>query len=264
VSDATAGTGGDNGLPKRRVTCNMLVGYNVTFYRRVLGETQAEFGAAMGGWSPASVSAAERSWEGRRVRKFDSDEVARIADHFGVPLIAMFLPPPDADTAVSYEFDFGADAPDGLAELLVHLTPTYRRPETPALAAYRERLIALGTHPSIDQPVAAEILNRAFAEADILLTKARRQAEQVTGDARTRAEGLERDVQERWRQAMGSLVQSREEAERRVGDLRKFEREYRSRLIAYLESQLRDLRAGADTGDDADLLQPPSRERGGP
>jgi hypothetical protein len=48
---------------------------------------------------------------------------------------------------------------------------------------------------------------------------------------------------------MGSLVQTREELERRVDDLRAFEREYRSRLKAYLEGQLRDLEAGvAETG----------------
>ena len=96
---------------------------------------------------------------------------------------------------------------------------------------------------------ADETLGRARREADEVLTKARRQAEQITGDARARAESLERDAQERHRQAMGSLVQQREELERRVDDLRAFEREYRSRLKAYLEGQLRDLEAGVtDTG----------------
>ena len=96
---------------------------------------------------------------------------------------------------------------------------------------------------------ADETLGRARREADDILTKSRRQAEQVTSDARARAESLERDAQERHRQAMGSLVQSREELERRVDDLRAFEREYRSRLKAYLEGQLRDLEAGAaDSG----------------
>ena len=55
---------------------------------------------------------------------------------------------------------------------------------------------------------------------------------------------LELDAQERHRQAMGSLVQTREELERRVDDLRAFEREYRSRLQAWLEGQVRDLLAG--------------------
>ena len=41
---------------------------------------------------------------------------------------------------------------------------------------------------------------------------------------------------------MGSLVQQREYLEARVDELRAFEREYRSRLAAYFEQQLRELR----------------------
>src|SRR5262249_45180025 len=92
---------------------------------------------------------------------------------------------------------------------------------------------------------ADETLSRARRKADDLLTKARRQSEQITSDAQAKAENLERDAQERHRQAMGSLVQSRKELERRVDDLRAFEREYRNRLKAYLEGQLRDPEAGA-------------------
>jgi hypothetical protein len=40
---------------------------------------------------------------------------------------------------------------------------------------------------------------------------------------------------------MGSLVQNREELERRVNDLRAFERDYRSRLQSYIQGQLLDL-----------------------
>ena len=102
---------------------------------------------------------------------------------------------------------------------------------------------------SLAQQTADQAIADARREADEVLTKARRQAEQITSDARARAESLERDAQERHRQAMGSLVQQREELERRVDDLRAFEREYRSRLKAYLEGQLRDLEAGAaDSG----------------
>lgn len=39
---------------------------------------------------------------------------------------------------------------------------------------------------------------------------------------------------------------------RRVKDLRAFERDYRSRLIESLESQLRELRAGAAPDDQQD------------
>jgi hypothetical protein len=79
---------------------------------------------------------------------------------------------------------------------------------------------------------ADQTLLRARREADEVLTKARGQAEQITGDAAARAYSLERDAQERHRQAMGSLVIQREELERRVDDLRAFEREYHSRLMA--------------------------------
>jgi DivIVA domain-containing protein len=138
----------------------------------------------------------------------------------------------------------------------------YRRPEPMMQSSMRveenmdtaARVLSLAQQTA-DQAIADarreadETLGRARHEADDVLTKARRQAEQITGDARARAESLERDAQERHRQAMGSLVTSREELERRVDDLRAFEREYRSRLKAYLEGQLRDLEAGVtDSG----------------
>ncbi|MCW2947488.1 MAG: DivIVA family protein [Actinoallomurus sp.] len=95
---------------------------------------------------------------------------------------------------------------------------------------------------------ADETLGRARREAEDILGKARRQSEQIVTEARARAESLERDAQDRHRQAMGSLVQQREELERMVDDLNAFEREYRSRLRAYLEGQLRELEAGASYG----------------
>jgi DivIVA domain-containing protein len=151
------------------------------------------------------------------------------------------------------------DSPELMPSEPLRVEPE-RRPE-PMMKSSAEdnmdtaaRVLALAQQTA-DQAIADarreadETLSRARREADDLLTKARRQSEQITSDARARAESLERDAQERHRQAMGSLVQSREELERRVDDLRAFEREYRSRLKAYLEGQLRDLEAGAaDSG----------------
>jgi len=152
-----------------------------------------------------------------------------------------------------------AEVPDMMGPEPVRLEPE-RRPEPVMIKPAEDnmdtaaRVLALAQQTA-DQAIADarreadETLGRARREADDILTKARRQSEQITSDARARAESLERDAQERHRQAMGSLVQSREELERRVDDLRAFEREYRSRLKAYLEGQLRDLEAGAaDSG----------------
>jgi DivIVA domain-containing protein len=93
---------------------------------------------------------------------------------------------------------------------------------------------------------AEETVGRARREAEDILGKARRQSDQLVNEARGRAATLEQDATDRHRQAMGTLVQTREELERKVDDLRAFEREYRSRLRAYLEGQLRELEAGAN------------------
>src|SRR5258708_4074753 len=148
------------------------------------------------------------------------------------------------------------DSPDHMQQESLRIEPE-RRPEPMSMMKSSEdnmdtaaRVLALAQQTA-DQAIADarrgadETLSRARREADDVLTKARRQSEQVMSDARARAESLERDAQERHRQAIGSIVQSREELERRVDDLRAFEREYRSRLKAYLEGQLRDLQAGA-------------------
>jgi DivIVA domain-containing protein len=103
---------------------------------------------------------------------------------------------------------------------------------------------------------ADDTLGRARREAGDILTKARHQAEQITSDAQARSESLERDAQERYRLALGSLMQQREDLERRVDDLGAFEREHRGRLRAYLEGQLRDLDAGAAVNDGPPAMMP--------
>jgi DivIVA domain-containing protein len=157
----------------------------------------------------------------------------------------------------------GSPLSDSKQDMMGHEPPERRQPEPMMMGGMHPvednmdtaaRVLSLAQQTA-DQAIADarreadETLGRARREADEVLTKSRRQAEQITGDARARAESLERDAQERHRQAMGSLVTQREELERRVDDLRAFEREYRSRLKAYLEGQLRDLEAGVtDTG----------------
>jgi DivIVA domain-containing protein len=110
---------------------------------------------------------------------------------------------------------------------------------------------------------ADETLGRARREAEEILGKARRSADQIVSEARSRAEALDRDAQERHRQVMGSLVQQREELEREVDNLRAFEREYRSRLKVYLETQLRELEAGsAETGGFPTVPGNPAQQAG--
>lgn len=112
-----------------------------------------------------------------------------------------------------------------LTDLLPYFLPA-SSDESPVMTAFRNRLMALGV---------------GFAEETD-------EAMAVIGEARARAESLQRDAQQWYRQTMGSLAQTRDELERRIDDLRAFEREYRSRLAAYLERQLSELRAGVADG----------------
>jgi len=64
-------------------------------------------------------------------------------------------------------------------------------------------------------------------------------------EAREHAQRLVREAEEKQRQTLGSLEQERSLLERKIDELRAFEREYRSRLKSYLEGQLRELEAKA-------------------
>jgi DivIVA domain-containing protein len=81
----------------------------------------------------------------------------------------------------------------------------------------------------------------ARREADKLLSDARSKAEEVTREARAKADALERDARQRHQEAMGGLDAKRSALQKHIEELKQFEREYRTRLKAYLESQLRDL-----------------------
>ena len=102
------------------------------------------------------------------------------------------------------------------------------------------------------QRTADDHVSDARREADKLLTDARSKAEEVTRDARTKAEALERDARQRHQEAMGGLDAKRTALQKHIEELKQFEREYRTRLKAYLESQLRDLE-GRGQGLEAEL-----------
>jgi DivIVA domain-containing protein len=91
------------------------------------------------------------------------------------------------------------------------------------------------------QRTADDHVSDARREADKLLSDARAKAEEVTREARAKADALERDARQRHQEAMGGLDAKRSALQKHIEELKQFEREYRTRLKAYLESQLRDL-----------------------
>lgn len=99
---------------------------------------------------------------------------------------------------------------------------------------------------------AEQLLSEARTKSDGLVNDARARAETMLNDARTRAETLERqsrdkasklvgDAERQQSEIIGSITRDKSVLEKKIDELRTFEREYRTRLKTYLESQLRDL-----------------------
>lgn len=112
------------------------------------------------------------------------------------------------------------------------------------------------------QRTADDHVNDARREADQLLSDARGKAEEVTREARSKAEALERDARQRHQEAMGGLDAKRSALQKHIEELKQFEREYRTRLKAYLESQLRDLE-GRGQGLEVEMDRNESNRAGG-
>jgi len=113
------------------------------------------------------------------------------------------------------------------------------------------------------QRTADEHVSDARREADKMLNDARSKSDELTRDARAKAEALERDARQRHQEVMGSLDSKRTALQKHIEELKQFEREYRTRLKAYLESQLRDLE-GRGQGIESELTRGGASANGDP
>ncbi len=97
-----------------------------------------------------------------------------------------------------------------------------------------------------------QLLSEAKAKAENMVTQAQTRAETLLNDARSRAEtrdresrekaaSLERDAARKHTEILGALHQEKNTLEKKIDELRTFERDYRTRLKIYLDSQLQKL-----------------------
>src|SRR5260370_180146 len=91
-------------------------------------------------------------------------------------------------------------------------------------------------------------------EADKRRSDARHKAEGVPRGARAKGDAVGGDARQRHQEAMGGLDAKRSALQKHIEELKQFEREYRTRLRAYLESQLRDLE-GRGQGLETDMTR---------
>ena len=99
---------------------------------------------------------------------------------------------------------------------------------------------------------ADRVVAEARTKSEQMVAESRSKADALLGDARTRADALERETRTKAQTMVGEaerkhneIVNGLEEKKavllKRVEELRTFEREYRTRLKSWLETQLRDL-----------------------
>ncbi|MET3142678.1 MULTISPECIES: DivIVA domain-containing protein [unclassified Arthrobacter] len=96
---------------------------------------------------------------------------------------------------------------------------------------------------SVSAESAAGLLAMAQQMHDRHVADGQSQKDKIIAEAQIEASSLVNDAQEKSRKILGALEQQRSVLERKVEQLRGFERDYRSRLKAYIEGQLRDLDA---------------------
>ena len=154
--------------------------------------------------------------------------------------------------------------------------PVYEAPPQPAPAAppTEEQHLKAARVLSLAQDTADRLTGSAKAESEKLLADARAQADALVSEARQtadttvaeakqrsdamlldaqtrseaqlrqaqeKADALQADAERKHSEIMGTINQQRTVLEGRLEQLRTFEREYRTRLKTYLESQLEEL-----------------------
>lgn len=98
------------------------------------------------------------------------------------------------------------------------------------------------------QAAAAQIVHEAQAHADDvrqeageILAQAQARADEFVDSAQRKADELQQLAQQRYDDVVGSLAARRESLQQQIEALERFDREYRARLQAFMQNQLRAL-----------------------
>jgi len=183
-------------------------------------------------------------------RGYDEDEVDAFLDVVEAELSRLIEENADL-TARLTEFEAGGSpAPKAVAAPVAQAPAPAPTPAAPvsseAVATQAARLLGLA------QETADRLTDEAKAESDKLLADARNQSDALVSDATTRAEAAERDsrikaealdaqAKARYDETIGKLADEKVGLEKKIEDLRRYEREYRGRLKSWISDQLSQL-----------------------
>jgi cell division septum initiation protein DivIVA len=83
--------------------------------------------------------------------------------------------------------------------------------------------------------------DNAQRNADKVLSDARARAEEIAKDAQANADELKHQAQQRYQDIVGTLAAKRGALQQQIEALEQFDRDYRARLTAFMQAQLRAL-----------------------
>jgi DivIVA domain-containing protein len=86
-----------------------------------------------------------------------------------------------------------------------------------------------------------KLLSDAKSHSDAMLSDATTRAEAAERDSRIKAEALDQEAKARYDEVLGRLASERVGLEKKIDDLRSYEREYRGRLKSWISEQLAQL-----------------------
>lgn len=112
---------------------------------------------------------------------------------------------------------------------------------TPAPAPAPEPEPVVEAEPVSEPQSAASMLALAQKVHDEYVNNGKAEAERIVGEARASAEHTVREAEDQKNRTLGQLEQERALLERKIDELRVFERDYRTRLKSYLEGLLNDV-----------------------
>ncbi|MPZ27813.1 MAG: hypothetical protein GEV12_15740 [Micromonosporaceae bacterium] len=98
--------------------------------------------------------------------------------------------------------------------------------------------------------------DQAQREAEAILSDARMRADEFAKEAQARADELQHLAQQKYEDVVGGLAGRREALQQQIEALERFDREYRARLQAFLQGQLRALWVDEPRVDPEDLERP--------
>jgi len=106
-------------------------------------------------------------------------------------------------------------------------------------------LLGAATDPNPPSP--AGMLAMAQKLHDEYVHAGEEERERIVDEAKTKAEGIVEQAQTDAKSRMDDLASERSDLERKIDDLRRFERDYRARLKTFLENLLGDLDHGSSS-----------------